>query len=137
MKLKKKIKSGVLKHDILREFEISKSTYYRFIVREHVLLLKNLPKLKFSLIIFYVLTVFILFWLKKKLMKIILTCDTRYGPVCLLLPIWLLNDLVRFLGHSTEQSQQLALQCIISVNIYKVWDKSRGYQTTLTLPHKV
>ena len=57
MKLKKKIKSGV----ILREFEISKSTYYRFIVREHVLLLKNLPKLKFLLIIFYVLTVFILF----------------------------------------------------------------------------
>ena len=37
MKLKKKIKLGVLKHDILREFEISKSTYYRFIVREHVL----------------------------------------------------------------------------------------------------
>ena len=60
----KKIKSGVLKHDILREFEISKSTYYRFIVREHLLLLKNLPKLKFLLIIFYVLTVFILFWLK-------------------------------------------------------------------------
>ena len=41
MKVKKKIKSGVLKYDILREFEISKSTYYRFIVREHVLLLKN------------------------------------------------------------------------------------------------
>ena len=59
MKLKKKIKSGVSKHDILREFEISK--YYRFIVREHVLLLKNLPKLKFLLTIFYVLTVFILF----------------------------------------------------------------------------
>ena len=58
MKLKKKIKSGVLKHDILREFEISKSTYYRFIVREHVLLLKNLPNLKFLLIIFYVVTVF-------------------------------------------------------------------------------
>ena len=63
MKLKK-IKSGVLKHDILREFEISKSTYYRFIVRKHVLLLKTLPKLKFLLIIFYVITVFILFWLK-------------------------------------------------------------------------
>ena len=31
----KKIKSGVFKHDILREFDISKSTYYRFIVREH------------------------------------------------------------------------------------------------------
>ena len=61
MQLKKKIKSGVLKHDILREYEISKSTYYRFIVREHVLLLKNLPKLKFLLIIFYALTVFILF----------------------------------------------------------------------------
>ena len=58
---KKKIKSGVLKHDILREFEISKSTYYRFIVCEHVLLLKNLPKLKFLLIIFYAFTVFILF----------------------------------------------------------------------------
>ena len=27
MKSKKKIKSGVLKHDILREFEISKSTH--------------------------------------------------------------------------------------------------------------
>ena len=65
MKLKKKIKSGVWKHAILREFEIIKSTYYRFIVREHVLLLKNLPKLKFLLIIFYVLTVFILFWLKR------------------------------------------------------------------------
>ena len=26
MKLKKEVKSGVLKHDILREFEISKST---------------------------------------------------------------------------------------------------------------
>ena len=63
--VEKKIKSGVLKHDILREFEISKSTYYRFVVREHVLLLKNLPKLKFLLIIFYVLTVFILFWLKR------------------------------------------------------------------------
>ena len=50
----KKNKSGVLKHDILREFEISKSTYYRFIVREHVLLLKKLPELKFLLIIFYV-----------------------------------------------------------------------------------
>ena len=61
----KKIKSSVLKHDILREFEISKSTYYRFIVREHVLLLKNLPKLKFLLIIFYILTVVILFWLKR------------------------------------------------------------------------
>ena len=83
MKLKKKIKSGVLKHDILREFEIGKSTYYRFIVRKHVLLLKNLPKLKFLLIIFYVLTVFILFLIKKQLMNIILTCDTRYGPVCL------------------------------------------------------
>ena len=65
MKLKKKIELRVLKHDILREFEISKSTYYRFIVREHVLMLKNLPKLKFLLIIFYVLTVFILFWLKR------------------------------------------------------------------------
>ena len=54
MKLKKKIKSGVLKHDILREFEISKSTYYRFIVREHVLFLKNLPKLKFLLIFFMI-----------------------------------------------------------------------------------
>ena len=61
MKLKKINKLGVLKHDILREFEISKSTYYRFIVREHVLLLKNSPKMKFLLIIFYVLTVFILF----------------------------------------------------------------------------
>ena len=61
MKFKKKIISGVLKHDILREFEISKSTYYRFIVREPVLLLKNLPKLKFLLIIFYALTVSILF----------------------------------------------------------------------------
>ena len=60
MKLKKK-KSGVLKHDILREFEISKPTYYQFMVREHVLLLKNWPKLKFLLNIFYVLTVFILF----------------------------------------------------------------------------
>ena len=65
MKLKKKIKSGVLKHDILREFEISKSIYYRLIFREHILLLKNLPKLKFLLIIFYVVTVFILFWLKR------------------------------------------------------------------------
>ena len=55
------MKSGVLKHDILREFKISKSTYYRFIVREHVLLLKNLPKLKFLLIILYVLSVFIHF----------------------------------------------------------------------------
>ena len=61
MKLKKKIKSGVLKHDILREFEISKLTYYRLMVREHVLLFKNLPKLKFLLIIFYVLTVFIFY----------------------------------------------------------------------------
>ena len=61
MKLKKKIKSGGSKHDILREFEISKSTYYRFIVREHVLLLKNLPKLEFLIISFYVLNVFILF----------------------------------------------------------------------------
>ena len=60
MKLKK-IKSGVLKHEIRRELEISKSTYYRFIVREHVFLLRNLPKLKFLLIIFYVLTVFIFF----------------------------------------------------------------------------
>ena len=65
MKLEKKIKSGVLKYDILREFKISKSTYYRFIVREHVLLLKNSPKLKFLLIIYYVLTVFILFSLKR------------------------------------------------------------------------
>ena len=65
MKLKKKIKSGVLKHYILREFEIIKSTYYRFIVREYVLLLKNLPKLKFLLIIFNALTVFILFLLKR------------------------------------------------------------------------
>ena len=65
MKLKKKIKSGVLKHDILREFEISKLTYYRLMVREHVLLFKNLPKLKFLLIIFYVLTVFIFYWLKR------------------------------------------------------------------------
>ena len=61
MKLNKKIKLGVLKHYILRKFETSESTYYRFIVREHVLLLKNLPKLKFLLIIFYVLNVFILF----------------------------------------------------------------------------
>ena len=61
MKLKKKIKWGVFKHHILREFEIRESTYYRFIVCEHVLLLKNLPKLKILLIIFYVLTVFILF----------------------------------------------------------------------------
>ena len=52
MKSKKINKSGVLKHDILREFEISKSIYYRFIVRKHILLLKNLPKLKFLLIIF-------------------------------------------------------------------------------------
>ena len=65
MKLKNKIKSGVLRHDILREFEISRSTYYRLIVREHVLLLKKLPKLKFLLIIFYVLTLFILFRLKR------------------------------------------------------------------------
>ena len=48
----------MLKHKILREFEISKSTYYRLIVREHVLLLKSSLKLKFLLIIFYVLTVF-------------------------------------------------------------------------------
>ena len=61
MRLKKIIKLGVLKHDILREFKIIKSIYYRFKVREHVLWLKNLPKLKFLLIIFYVLTVFILF----------------------------------------------------------------------------
>ena len=39
-------------------------------------------------------------------MNIILTHDTRYGPVCL--PF----DLVRFLGHSTDQSQQSVLQCI-------------------------
>ena len=53
MKLKKKkIKSGVLKHNIRGEFEISKSTYYRFIVRERVLLLKNMPKLKFLSIMF-------------------------------------------------------------------------------------
>ena len=58
MKLKKKLNRVCLN---MREFEMSKSTYYRFIVREHVLLLENLPKLKFSLIIFYVLTVFILF----------------------------------------------------------------------------
>ena len=51
MKLKKN-QSGVLKHKILSEFEISEMKYYRFIVREHVLLLKNLPKLKFSFIIF-------------------------------------------------------------------------------------
>ena len=80
--VEKKIKSGVLKHDILREFEISKSTYYRFVVREHVLLLKNLPKLKFLLIIlcFYCFHPFLI---KKKLMNIILTHDARYGPVCL------------------------------------------------------
>ena len=77
-----KIKSGVLKHDILREFEISKSTYYRIIVREHVLLLKNLPKLKFLLIIFC-FNCFHSFLIKKKLMNIILTHDTRDGPVCL------------------------------------------------------
>ena len=65
MKLQKKIKSGVLKHDILHDFEISKSTYYRFIVREHVLFLKISPKLKFLLIISYVLTVFIFFQLKR------------------------------------------------------------------------
>ena len=82
MKLKQKIKSGVLKHDILREFEISKSTYYRFILREHVLLLKNLPKLKF-LLIFFCFNCFQPFLIKKKLMNIILTRDTRYGFVCL------------------------------------------------------
>ena len=82
MKLKKKIKSGVLKHDILREFEISKSTYYRFIVHQHGLLLKNLPKLKFLLIIFC-FNCFHPFLIKMKLMNIILTCDTRYGPLCL------------------------------------------------------
>ena len=76
MKLKKKIKSGVLKRYIPREFEISKLTYYRFIVREHVLLLKNLPKLKFLLIIFC-LNCFHPFLIKKKLMNIILTRDTR------------------------------------------------------------
>ena len=43
----------------MREFEISKSTYYRLIVCEHGVLLKNVLKLKFLLIIFYVLTVFI------------------------------------------------------------------------------
>ena len=52
---------GMLKHEILGELKISKSTYYLFIVRKHVLLLKNLPKLKFLFIIFYVLTFFILF----------------------------------------------------------------------------
>ena len=65
MKLRKKIKSGVLKHDILRDFEISKYTYYRFIVRKHVLLLKNLPTLKFLLIIFC-LNCFHPFLIKKK-----------------------------------------------------------------------
>ena len=66
MKLKKKkFKPGVWNLNILREYEISKSTHYRFIVREHVSLLKNLPKLKILLIIFYVLTVCILFWLKR------------------------------------------------------------------------
>ena len=73
----------MLKHDILREFEISKSTYYHFIVREHVSLLKNLPKLKFLLIIFLCFNCFDPFLIKKKLMDVILTCDTRYGPVCL------------------------------------------------------
>ena len=57
----KKVKSGVLTHEILREFEISKSTLYRCILREHVLLLKNLPKLTFLIVIFHVLIVFILF----------------------------------------------------------------------------
>ena len=57
MKLKKKLN--------LPEFEISKSTYYRYIVRDHVLLFQNLPKLKFLLIIFYVSTVFILFSFKR------------------------------------------------------------------------
>ena len=83
MKLKKKIKSGVCKHAILREFEISKSTYCRFILCEHVLLLKNLPKLKFLLIIFC-FNCFHPFLIKKKLINIILTYATRYGPVCLL-----------------------------------------------------
>ena len=82
MKLKKINKSGVLKHDIPREFEISKSTYCRFLVREHVLLLKNLPKLKFLLIIIC-FNCFHLFLIKNKLMNIILTHETRYGPVCL------------------------------------------------------
>ena len=64
----------MLKHDIRREFEINKSTYYRFIVREHVLLLKNLPKLKFLLIIFC-FNCFHPFFNKNKLMNIILTHD--------------------------------------------------------------
>ena len=81
MKWKKEIKSEVLKHDILREFEISKSTYYWFIVREHVLLLKNLPKLMFLLIIFLCFNCFHPFLINKKFMNIILTHDTRYGPV--------------------------------------------------------
>ena len=51
MKLKKII-SGVLKHGILREFEISNSTYYELIVCKHVLLFKKFPNLKFLLTIF-------------------------------------------------------------------------------------
>ena len=56
-----KLKKNRVCYEIRQEFKIIKLTYYRFIVREHVSLLKKLPKLNFLLIIFYVLTVFILF----------------------------------------------------------------------------
>ena len=48
-------------------------------------------------------------------MNMILTHDTRYGPVSKFL-----NDLVRFLGHSTEQSQESALQCSIFVFFFSL-----------------
>ena len=40
-KVLKKIKSGVSKHEILREFKISKSAFYRLIDREQIIL-KNI-----------------------------------------------------------------------------------------------
>ena len=124
----KKKKLGVLKHDILREFEISKSTLYRFIVRGHVLLLKNLPKLKFLLIIFYFLTVFILF-LSKRNYWILYWHTTLY--TALFVNIWLLNYLVRFLGYFTKQSQQSALHCIFE--IFWCWAKYKRYTSRYTL----
>ena len=84
MKLKKKkTKSGVLKHDILREFEISKLTYYRFIFREHVSFVEKFTETEVFINYFLCFNCFYPFLINKKLMNIILTCDTKYGPVCL------------------------------------------------------
>ena len=69
MKLKKKIKSGVLKHDILHELETS--------------IVEKFAETEVFMNYFLYFNCFHPFLIKKKLMNIILTHDTRYGPVCL------------------------------------------------------